>query len=87
VSLILQELVVAVLVVAAALFAAWRLVTVRLRLKALTALGTLPLIATAGWFVALRARTVGKLTSACGGCSGATPRAVSRNQTPGALRR
>ena len=41
-SVLLQQLVVGVLVIACALFAAWRLSTVRVRLRALEALGVWP---------------------------------------------
>jgi hypothetical protein len=88
----LQQLLVGVLVLACALFSAWRLMTVRLRLRALALLGTLPALGRAAWLVRLRGRTLAQQLSACGGCSQAagrpaTPGAASRNQTPGELRR
>jgi hypothetical protein len=68
-SLLLQQFLVGVLVIACALFAAWRLSTVRLRLRALDALGTCGL-RRASWLVRLRERTLAQELRACGGCSG-----------------
>jgi hypothetical protein len=94
VSTLLQEIVVGVLVTGCALFSAWRLATVGLRLRALEALSALPALHAAGWLVRLRERTQGQQLRACGGCAAPpaqaarpTQGAVSRNQTPGALRR
>jgi hypothetical protein len=85
VSLVLQQVAVAVLVAGCALFAAWRLASLRLRLAALAALARLP-----GMGVAL-ARWRARLAASQGGCGGCAhnvkPDAASRNQTPGALRR
>ena len=91
-SLGLQQLLVGVLVIACTLFSAWRLMTVRLRLRTLALLGALPGAGRAAWLGRLRARTLAQQVSACGGCSqasgpAATPGAASRNQTPGELRR
>jgi hypothetical protein len=88
-SVPLQQVVVGVLVIACSLFAAWRLATVRLRLRALEALGACPGLSGARWLVRLRERTRAQELRACGGCSGgATPGADARpNRTPGALRR
>jgi hypothetical protein len=90
-SLWLQQLLVGVLVIACVLFSAWRLMTVRVRLRTLTLLGALPAIGRAAWLARLRERTLARQLSACGGCSQAsapaTPGAASRNQTPGELRR
>jgi len=68
-SLLLQQLLVAVLVLACALFSAWRLLSVRLRLRALDALQKLPLLRALPWLSRLRARTLARQLSACGGCS------------------
>jgi Family of unknown function (DUF6587) len=88
-SLVLQGVVVGVLVAACALYSAWRLLSVRLRLRVLAALSTLPRAVTAPWLEPLKARTLARLPGGCAGCGGgaATPGAVPRNQTPGALRR
>src|SRR5215469_3913965 len=66
-SALLQQFVVGVLVIACALFAAWRLSTARLRLRALDALGLLPMVRSASWLAALRRRTLAGLGGACGG--------------------
>ncbi len=75
-SLLLQQLAVGVLVIACALFAAWRLSTVRLRLRALEMLGTLPVLRSAVWLATLRRRTLEGLGGACGGCAQGTTRAA-----------
>jgi hypothetical protein len=85
-SLLLQQLVVGVLVAACALFSAWRLATVPLRLRTLDALDAVPGVRRLPWLAVLRQRTLARQLSACGGCA-AKPGAASRNQTPGALRR
>ena len=95
-SLLLQQILVGVLVVACALLSAWRLATVRLRLRALDALDAVPLLRRVPGCGRLRRRTLARQLSACGGCApgahrgaaGAVkPGAPSRSQTPGALRR
>ena len=68
-SLLVQQLVVFVLVVACALFAAWRLSTARVRLRLLATLGTLPLLRRASWLETLRRRTLAGSGSGCGGCA------------------
>ena len=96
---LLQDIVVGVLVAGCALFSAWRLASVRLRLRTLDALGALPLLARARWLSQLRERTRARLGGSCGGCAQAvrpetrargepsTPAAASPNRTPGGLRR
>jgi hypothetical protein len=87
---LLQELLVALLVAACAAFSAWRLMSVRLRLRTLDALERLPHALTAPWLARLRARARAQLAGGCAGCSAggvATPDASDRSQTPGALRR
>jgi hypothetical protein len=92
-SLLLQELVVALLVAACALFSAWRLMSVALRLRVLAALGRVPLFAQRAWLARLRRTTLARQSAACGGCSQADahqplkPGAAAPNRTPGALRR
>jgi len=87
-SLALQQLLVSVLVLACALFSAWRLLSVRLRLRVLERLARLRGLGSARWLARLRAAALARQLDACGGCGkAATPGAASRNQTPGALRR
>jgi len=87
-SLVLQQLLVAALVVASALFSAWRLATVRLRLRALDTFAKLPVVRALPGLAWLRERTLARQLRACGGCGQAPTRgAASPNQTPGALRR
>jgi len=68
-SALWQEVLVAVLVAASALFSAWRLASVRARLAALEALGSLPLVRNAAWLAMLRQRTLAGLGAGCGGCA------------------
>jgi hypothetical protein len=87
-SLLAQQWLAGMLVLGCALFAAWRLLSVALRLRTLDALGKLPGVARRPWLARLRARLLARQSSACGGCAPpATPDAASRNRTPGALRR
>jgi hypothetical protein len=87
-SVLLQQIVAGVLVLGCALFSAWRLATVGVRLRALERLGALPLLGRTAWLARLRQRTLAQQLSACGGCAGGPTRAAtSRNRTPGALRR
>ena len=80
--MLVQQFVAAVLVIACALFAAWRLSTARLRLRALDALGTLPGIRSASWLATLRRHTLAGLGSACGGCAQGTA-AAPKASRPG----
>jgi hypothetical protein len=90
-SLLLQQLLVGALVIACALLSAWRLSSVRIRLRALAMLGSLPPLRGAVWLARLRERTLAQQLHACGGCGGAAPEATrdapGRSRTPGALRR
>ena len=87
-SVVLQQVLVAVLVAACALFSAWRLLSARLRLRCLDALAALPGAHTARWLTAARRRALSRLGAGCGGCAQrSTPGEVSRNQTPSAPRR
>jgi hypothetical protein len=102
-SSLLQEILVGLLVAGCALFSAWRLATVRARLRMLEALQRLRPFGAAAWVERLRQRTLKRSTAACGGCSqagaaepgdrsasrsaAAKPGAASPNRTPGALRR
>jgi hypothetical protein len=91
VNLLLQQLLVGALVVACALFSAWRLLSVPLRLRTLARLERLPGLGGASWIARLRARAHARQLDACGGCAGhpakSTQDAASRNRTRGALRR
>jgi hypothetical protein len=69
VSVWLQQLLVGVLVAACVLFSAWRLMTVRLRLRTLALLGALPGLKHAAWLARLRERALAQQLSACGGCA------------------
>jgi hypothetical protein len=71
-SLLLQELLVAVLVAGCALFSAWRLASARVRLAALEALGALPGLRSVSWLAALRLRTQQDLGGGCAGCAKGT---------------
>jgi hypothetical protein len=97
-SLLLQEVLVGILVVASAVFSAWRLASVATRLRMLEMLGAVPGVRALPWLTRARQRTLAARLSACGGCSqaerhlpgdrtSARPGAPSPNQTPGALRR
>jgi hypothetical protein len=95
VSLALQSVLVALIVAWCALFAAWRLASVALRLRVLDALGAMPAVLTAPWLARLRARTLARAAGSCAGCASGgaesrgrlRPGADSPNRTPGALRR
>ena len=87
-SAVLQQVLVAVLVTACALYSAWRLLSARLRLHCLDALAAVPGVRTARWLTAARRRALSRLGAGCGACAQRpTPGAISRNQTPGAPRR
>ncbi len=87
-SAVLQEVLVAVLVTACALFSTWRLLSARLRLRCLDALAAVPGARTARWLTAARQRLLSGLSAGCGSCAQhSTPGAPSRNQTPGVPRR
>jgi hypothetical protein len=90
-SLLLQSVLVGVAVAACVLYSAWRLASLRLRLRVIDALGSLPPVLTTPWLAALRRRALAKLSGGCAGCAagGAPTRdaAARPNQTPGALRR
>ncbi len=60
-SAVLQQVLVAVLVTACALFSAWRLLSARLRLRCLDALAALPGARTARWLMAARRRALSRL--------------------------
>jgi len=90
-SLLLQSVLVGVVVAACVLYSAWRLASLRLRLRVIDALGSLPPALTRPWLAALQRRALAQLAGGCAGCAagGAPTRdaAARPNQTPGALRR
>ena len=95
-SVAVQSVVVAFIVAWCAVFAAWRLASVALRLRVLDALAALPAVVTTPWLARLRARTLARAAGACAGCASGgapgrdaelRPGARSPNQTPDALRR
>ena len=77
-----QQILVAVLVLACALYSTWRLLGARTRLTLLEALARRPGFAGARWLARWRARAA--MAPGCGGCA---PSAASPKRTPGALRR
>jgi hypothetical protein len=90
VSVLLQSVLVALIVGWCAVFAAWRLASIALRLRVLAALAALPAVLTTPWLARLRARTLERAAGTCAGCAsggGLKPGAGSPNRTPGALRR
>jgi hypothetical protein len=70
-SLVLQEILVGLLVAGCALFSAWRLASLRVRLAALEVLAAVPGLRSVAWLAALRHRTQAGLGGGCGGCAGA----------------
>jgi hypothetical protein len=90
-SLLLQSVLVGAAVAACVLYSVWRLASLRLRLRVIDALGSLPPLLTTPWLAALRRRTLAQLSGGCAGCAagGAPTRdaAARPNRTPGALRR
>ena len=90
-SVLLQGVVVGIVVGACALYSAWRLASLKLRLRVIEGLGALAPALTAPWLAALRSRTLAQLAGGCAGCAAGgapTPDAAARpNRTPGALRR
>jgi hypothetical protein len=96
VSLVLQSVLVALVVAGCAVFAAWRLASISLRLRVLDALSALPGALTTPWLARLKTRTLERAAGTCAGCASGgglnpdgnlRPGAGSRNRTSGALRR
>ncbi len=90
-SPLLQAIVAGVVVAVCVIYSAWRLASLRLRMRTLDVLAALPAALTAPWLARLRQRTLAQLAGGCAGCAaggGLTPGAPARpNQTPGAPRR
>ena len=68
-SLLLQQMLVGIVVLASALFSAWRLASVATRLRMLVVLDAVPGVRALPWLRRLRQRTLAAQLSACGGCS------------------
>lgn len=86
-SLVAQEILVGALVAVSAIFSAWRLLSLRSRLRCLDALAALPGAGAVRVLASLRERTLAQLGSGCAGCSASTPGSISPNRTSGGLRR
>jgi len=86
-DVVVESVIVAVIVAFCAVFSAWRLMSIRMRLKALDALSMLPGISN------LRRRTLARLSGGggCGSCQAATKtfnaNGRSANQKPAAPHR
>jgi hypothetical protein len=80
---LLQQVLVGALVAACALYSAWRLASVALRLRALAALAKLPGMQRVPWLAALRARTLARQLSACGGCAQSAAHTAAVSRAPG----
>jgi hypothetical protein len=68
---VLESVMVGLIVAGCAIFSAWRLLSVRLRLKTLELLAGLPQYAGGRLVARLRSRTLAKMSGGCGACSGA----------------
>jgi hypothetical protein len=86
-----ESLVVGLIVLSCTIFSAWRLMSVRLRLKTLEALSVLPPLAGGSLVAMLRRKTLAKLSGGCGACAQSTQtlnaNVQSLNRKPGAPRR
>jgi hypothetical protein len=69
VELMLQTLIVAVVVLASSVFAAWRLMPARTKLRVLDSLKPASTNAVGRWLGRLRAGVISELTHGCGTCS------------------
>lgn len=69
---IVQVLIVTIIVVASAVFAAWRLVPARTRLRVLDAIKPTAGNAIGRWLLRRRRRVLDELTHGCGACSQAS---------------
>ncbi|MEJ1965787.1 MAG: DUF6587 family protein [Gammaproteobacteria bacterium] len=68
-ELVIQTIVVAVLVLASAVYAAWRLMPGRSRLRLLEAVNPQPTHAAGRWLLRLRGRVITELAHGCSACS------------------
>ena len=87
----LEPLLVGLIVFGCAIFSAWRLMSVRLRLRTLEVLSVLPASAGGNLVAMLRRKTLAKLSGGCGACQQAThtlnANVQSLNRRSGAPRR
>ena len=67
---VLQEILVGVIVTVCAVFSAWRLMSLRMRMRTLDVMGpALGKLGAASLVTRLRTQTIGQLASGCGACS------------------
>lgn len=76
-----ESLLVGLIVAVCAVFSAWRLMSIRFRLKTLDALAVLPANAGGSFVADLRRKTLAKLSGGCGACQSAT-RTLNANVRP-----
>ena len=81
-----QSVIVAVLVIASAVFAAWRLTPARTKLRLLNSLSPRDTHAVGRWLIRLRKGVSEELTHGCGACSISAAR-QGRTETPAEPRR
>jgi hypothetical protein len=81
VETIAQTLVVTILVVASAVFAAWRLMPARTKLRVLDRVKPTDRNAMGRWLLRLRGGVMAELTHGCGSCSQASDH-VQKHATP-----
>jgi hypothetical protein len=91
---ILQEVLVGIIVAICAVFSAWRLMSLRMRMRTLDVMGpVLGKLGAASFVARLRAQTIGQLASGCGACShnktavhlgGEAPHSSRSHRLPGA---
>jgi hypothetical protein len=66
----MQEILVGVIVVGCAVFSAWRLMSLRMRMRTLDAIGPmLGKLGAAAFVARLRTQTIGQLAGGCSACS------------------
>jgi hypothetical protein len=87
----LESIFVTLIVAGCAVFSIWRLISVRMRLKVLQMLATLPRYAGGDLVADLRRKTIARLSGGCGTCSravnGVNATFQHANQRPAAPRR
>jgi len=67
---VLQEVLVAIIVAGCVVFSAWRLMSLRMRMRTLDVMGPLlGKLGAANWVTRLRAQTIGQLAGGCSACS------------------
>jgi hypothetical protein len=85
-TLVLENLLVALVVAGCAVFSTWRLLSPKLRMRVLDLIDPVLSKVARGWIARLRSRTLQQLAGGgCGSCSRATSAAVhGRSQRPAA---